>query len=149
MHRIYDSDGSVFDLLCGKYENYKFTSIGSKLTLVFHSDVDIEDLGFAARWKRVKGPRQVCTVKYNNFLINPFQGIATSPGYPGKYPTCFLDRVAVIEAPKNSNIFLRVYKLDSERFYDYLFVAKGVLSKDDLPSKSSQVKSSQVVNNVK
>ena len=58
------------------------------------------------------------------------KGIVTSPGYPGKYPRCFLDRLAVIEAPKGSKIFLRIYKLDiQDRFGDELLIAEGVRSK--------------------
>ena len=60
MYRIYDSDGSmILGPVCGDQVPDQITSVGSKLTILFSSDADIEAPGFAARWRRVRSERKV------------------------------------------------------------------------------------------
>ena len=70
--KVLDTDGTTqLAKLCGDSLPSKIKSSGNKLTVVFHSDVDINKKGFQATW---------------NIAFGATFGEVTSPGYPSSYP---------------------------------------------------------------
>ena len=69
--QVKDTDGTQLAKLCGESIPAKIKSSGNKLTVVFHSDRNVNKKGFEANWAVAFGA---------SF------GVVTSPGHPNSYP---------------------------------------------------------------
>merc|ERR1719419_707808 len=69
--QVNDTDGTQLAKFCGQSIPAKIKSSGNKLTVVFHSDRNVNKKGFEANWAVAFGA---------SF------GVVTSPGHPNSYP---------------------------------------------------------------
>merc|ERR1712241_717398 len=96
--RIIDSDGEILGTHCETADIKPFNTTSNLLTLIFSSDESITRSGFRASWRRIE--------------MTETSGKITSPGYPILQSGTYLERVAVLNAPKGSRFQLTFIDID-------------------------------------
>ena len=90
--KVLDTDGKTqLGKFCGNSLPSTIKSSGNKMTVIFHSDENVNKKGFKATWKAISGSSS---------------GEVTSPNYPGKYPHNKKE-TKTISIPKGKRIELR------------------------------------------
>merc|ERR1712193_316035 len=119
--RIIDSDGEILGTHCDTDNINPFNSTSNSLTLIFSSDESITRPGFRASWRRIE--------------LTETSGKIASPGYPILQSGSYLERVAVLNAPKGSRFQLTFLDIDLDTTfcgrYHTIFLFDG------LPNSSS------------
>ena len=134
--QVLDSDGTTeLKKLCGASLPSPIRSTGNKMTVLFHSDDNVNKKGFKASWKAVTGTSS---------------GEVTSPNYPAKYPHNKVDsRTISVPAGKKIELTFTYFAIEFYQEGGQIYCSYDKLEIFDGAEPSDESKSYVIISQYK